>query len=51
MICLLYTSFVTAVYGGGAEGVKCYIDKLAGELTDTMQMCGAPVSYTHLRCV
>ena len=30
-----------AVYGGGAEGVKCYIDKLAGELADTMQMCGA----------
>ena len=27
--------------GGGAEGVKCYIDKLAGELADTMQMCGA----------
>ena len=24
-----------------AEGVKCYIDKLAGELADTMQMCGA----------
>ena len=31
----------SAVYGGGAEGVKCYIDKLAGELADTMQMCGA----------
>ena len=27
--------------GGGEEGVKCYIDKLAGELADTMQMCGA----------
>ena len=25
----------------GEEGVKCYIDKLAGELADTMQMCGA----------
>ena len=33
--------FVSAVYGGGEEGVKCYIDKLAGELADTMQMCGA----------
>ena len=33
--------FVTAVYGGGEEGVKVYIDKLAGELEDTMAMCGA----------
>ena len=29
---LICRPFVTAVYGGGAEGVKCYIDKLAGEL-------------------
>lgn len=29
------------VYGGGEEGVKCYIDKIAAELADTMQMCGA----------
>lgn len=33
--------FVTAVYGGGEEGVKIYIDKLASELEDTMAMCGA----------
>ena len=26
---------------GGEEGVKCYIDKIAAELADTMQMCGA----------
>ena len=38
---LICRPFVTAVYGGGAEGGKCYIDKLAGELADTMQMCGA----------
>ena len=38
---LICRPFVTAVYGGGEEGVKCYIDKLAGELADTMQMCGA----------
>lgn len=38
---LICRPFVTAVYGGGAEGVRLYIDKLAGELTDTMQMCGA----------
>ena len=33
--------FVTAVYGGGAEGVKVYVDKIGGELADTMSMCGA----------
>lgn len=33
--------FVTAVYGGGAEGVQAYVDKIAGELEDTMSMCGA----------
>ena len=38
---LICRPFVTAVYGGGEEGVKCYIEKIAGELADTMQMCGA----------
>ena len=33
--------FVTAIYGGGAEGVQCYVDKIGGELEDTMSMCGA----------
>lgn len=33
--------FVTAVYGGAEEGVKVYIEKLAGELEDTMKMCCA----------
>lgn len=33
--------FVTAVFGGGKEGVKVYIEKLAAELKDTMAMCGA----------
>ena len=33
--------FVSAVYGGAEEGVKVYIEKLAGELEDTMKMCGA----------
>lgn len=32
--------FVTAVYGGGREGVESYIQKLSGELADTMAMCG-----------
>ena len=33
--------FVTAVYGGEEEGVKCYIEKIKAELSDTMAMCGA----------
>ncbi len=32
--------FVTAVYGGGREGVEAYIQKISGELADTMAMCG-----------
>lgn len=38
---LICRPFVTAVYGGEKEGVKIYIEKLAGELKDTMAMCGA----------
>lgn len=38
---LLGRPFVTAVYGGAAEGVQCYIDKIGEELEDTMRMCGA----------
>ena len=33
--------FVNVVYGAGAEGVQAYVEKLAGELADTMSMCGA----------
>lgn len=32
--------YVTAVYGGGAEGVKVFTEKLGAELMDTMAMCG-----------
>jgi len=38
---LICRPFVTAVYGGEKEGVKIYIEKLAGELRDAMIMCGA----------
>ena len=38
---LIARPFVNAVYGGGAEGVEVYVDRLAGELADTMSMCGA----------
>jgi len=38
---LIARPFVTAVYGGGAEGVEAYISRITSELTDTMGMCGA----------
>ena len=38
---LIGRPFVTMVYGGGAEGVQVYVDKLQAELADTMAMCGA----------
>ncbi len=38
---LIGRPFVTAVYGGGAEGVRAYVEKLQSELADTMAMCGA----------
>jgi len=37
---LLARPYVTAVYGGGAEGVRLLTQKLKGELEDTMAMCG-----------
>ena len=38
---LIGRPFVTMVYGGGAEGVRCYVEKLKAELSDAMVMCGA----------
>lgn len=38
---LIGRPYVTAVYGGAAEGVAAYTEKLAAELKDTMAMCGA----------
>ncbi|MGF0031763.1 alpha-hydroxy-acid oxidizing protein [Bariatricus sp. SGI.154] len=38
---LIGRPYVTAVYGGAAEGVAAYTDKLAAELEDAMAMCGA----------
>ena len=32
--------YVTAVYGGGEEGILAYTEKLYAELADTMRMCG-----------
>ena len=33
--------FVTAVYGAGTAGIHVLVQKLAAELEDTMEMCGA----------
>ena len=38
---LIGRPFVNVVYGGGAEGVSVYVEKLKEELADTMAMCGA----------
>ena len=37
---LIARPYVTAVYGGGQEGVCVYTEKLREELADTMRMCG-----------
>ena len=37
---ILARPYVTAVYGGGAEGVSLLTKKLQTELADTMAMCG-----------
>lgn len=38
---LVARPFVTTVYGGGADGVAAYVEKLGAELADTMRLCGA----------
>ena len=38
--CVLARPYVTAVYGGGAEGVALLTEKLRNELADAMSMCG-----------
>lgn len=39
MIC---RPFLISWYGGGAEGVGMYIDRITDELSDVMYMCGTP---------
>ena len=38
---LIARPYVTAVYGGGEEGVAVVTEKVGAELIDTMKMCGA----------
>ena len=42
---------ITAAYGGGAEGVRLYLEKVIGELRDTMKMtgCGTLADITRER--
>ena len=37
---ILARPYVTALYGGQAEGIRCLTEKLKTELSDTMAMCG-----------
>lgn len=39
--CLICRPVLISYYGGGQEGIECYLDKIRGELVDTMYMCGA----------
>ena len=38
---IIARTFVTALFGGGAEGVAAYVKKIGDELADAMSMCGA----------
>lgn len=38
---LICRPFISAVYGAAEEGIKTYVEKIGGELEDTMAMCGA----------
>ena len=39
---LIGRPILNMIYGGGAEGFKVYMDKIAEELRSTMTMCGTP---------
>lgn len=40
-MCLICRPVLISYYGGGQEGIECYLDKIKQELYDTMYMCGA----------
>ena len=40
-MCLICRPVLISYYGGGQEGIECYLDKIQSELSDTMYMCGA----------
>lgn len=39
--CLICRPVLVSYYGGGREGIECYLDKIRAELYDAMYMCGA----------
>lgn len=39
--CLICRPVLISYYGGGQEGIECYLDKIKNELVDAMYMCGA----------
>lgn len=40
-MCLICRPVLISYYGGGQEGIECYLNKIKTELIDTMYMCGA----------
>lgn len=40
-MCLICRPVLISYYGGGVEGIECYLDKIKEELKDAMYMCGA----------
>lgn len=40
-MCMICRPVLISYYGGGQEGIECYLDKIKTELIDTMYMCGA----------
>lgn len=40
-MCLICRPVLISYYGGGQEGIECYLDKIKTELSDTMYMTGA----------
>lgn len=40
-MCLICRPVLISYYGGGQEGIECYLGKIQQELSDTMYMCGA----------
>ena len=51
---LIARPYVTAVYGGGEEGIRVFTEKFGEELDDTMSMCGAfslsEITEDMIRC-
>lgn len=40
-MCLICRPVLISYYGGGQEGIECYLNKIKTELEDAMYMCGA----------